>query len=93
MALRGWAEAQRYKGGVIKYLYDIVVGEEATDTTISGKVTALETTVGDATGGLVKKTTDIETAIGDEDTANSILGRIKALETAANTSNSDSGET
>lgn len=45
-------------------------------------ITALKTTVGNSSSGLVKDVADIETAIGDEETANSILGRIKALEDA-----------
>lgn len=44
----------------------------------------LETTVGDSTGGLVKKVKDVEDAIGDADTSGTILYRIKALEDAAN---------
>ena len=45
-------------------------------------ITALKTTVGDSTSGLVKDVADIEDAIGDESDATSILGRIKALEDA-----------
>ena len=55
----------------------------------STDITALETVVGDATGGLVKDVADaqsditaLETAIGDESTEGSILARIKALEDA-----------
>ena len=46
-------------------------------------ITALKTTVGDSTSGLVKDVADIEDAIGDESDATSILGRIKALEDAS----------
>ena len=45
-------------------------------------ITALKTTVGDSTSGLVKDVADIEDAIGSESDATSILGRIKALEDA-----------
>jgi hypothetical protein len=45
-------------------------------------ITALKTTVGDNTSGLVKDVADIEDAIGSESDATSILGRIKALEDA-----------
>lgn len=52
------------------------------DSSLAEDVEALQTAVGDASGGLVKDVADIKTAIGDESTANSILGRIKALEDA-----------
>ena len=52
------------------------------DSTIAGKVEALETAVGDSSSGLVKDVADIETAIGTESTEGSILARIKALEDA-----------
>lgn len=55
---------------------DSANGGETTD------ITALKTTVGDNTKGLVKKTNDLETAVGDEDTVGSILYRLKALEDA-----------
>ena len=45
-------------------------------------ITALKTTVGDSTSGLVKDVADIEDAIGSESDATSILGRIKVLEDA-----------
>ena len=45
-------------------------------------ITALKTTVGDNSKGLVKKANDLEAAIGDESTAGTILARIKALEDA-----------
>ena len=57
------------------------------DSTIAGKVEALETTVGKASGegagGLAKDVADIQDAIGDETTEGTILARIKALEDAA----------
>ena len=53
-------------------------------------ITALKTTVGNSSSGLVKDVADIETAIGDEETANSILGRIKALEDAQTPSQEES---
>ena len=45
-------------------------------------ITALKTTVGNSSSGLVKDVADIEDAIGSESDATSILGRIKALEDA-----------
>ena len=53
---------------------DSANGGETTD------ITALKTTVGDNSGGLVKGVADINTAIGDEDTVGSILYRLKVLE-------------
>lgn len=57
------------------------------DSEIAGKVEALETTVGKASGegagGLAKDVDDLKTAVGDESTEGSILARIKALEDAS----------
>lgn len=82
MALKGWIEACNHKGGIIKYLYDVLTTMDAGDSTIATKVEALETAVGDNESGLVKDVADIETAIGDESTEGTILARIKALEDA-----------
>ena len=60
----------------------------ADDISQGTDITALKTTVGDNSKGLVKKANDLEAAIGDEDTADTILYRIKALETAAQSANS-----
>ena len=66
--------------------FDILAAEidatAAGDSTIAGKVEALETAVGDSESGLVKDVADIEAAIGDESTEGTILARIKALEDA-----------
>ena len=82
----GYAEAQRYPGGIEKFLFDKLMALETDgydDTEIKADISALETAVGDNSSGLTKKVADVETAIGDEDTAASILGRIKALEDAS----------
>ena len=55
---------------------------EAGETGETADITALKTTVGDSTKGLVKKANDLESAIGDESTEGTILARIKALEDA-----------
>ena len=44
------------------------------------RLTALETAVGDAEGGLVKDVADIQDAIGDADTKDTILYRLAELE-------------
>lgn len=89
MEIKGWAEAQNYKGGIIKYLYDTVKalasassGDESDIAELESDVEALQTTVGDSDAGLVKDVADLESAIGDESTEGTILARIKALEDA-----------
>lgn len=82
MAIKGWIEACNHKGGIIRYLYDVIVEMAAGDSDLSDKVDALETAVGDSESGLVKDVADIEAAIGDESTEGTILARIKALEDA-----------
>ena len=82
MSVKGWIEANNYKGGIIRYLYDKVV---ALDTASGGDetdITNLKTAVGDSDGGLVKDVADIQTAIGDasEPAEGTILARIAALE-------------
>lgn len=82
MSVKGWIEANNYKGGIIRYLYDKVV---ALDTASGGDetdISTLKTTVGDSSSGLVKDVSDVKTAIGSESTEGSILARIKALEDA-----------
>jgi len=72
-----------HKDRLYKILEDLdsAAGGDAADITeLESDVEALQTTVGDSTGGLVKDVADLETAIGDESTEGSILARIKALE-------------
>ena len=74
-----------HKDRLYKILEDLdsAAGGDAADITeLESDVGALQTTVGDSTGGLVKDVADLETAIGDESTEGSILARIKALEDA-----------
>lgn len=56
---------------------------------LTARINALETTVGDSTSGLVKDVADIDTEIGDDTTSGSIKGRIKVVEdsVATNTTN------
>ncbi|MBP5699905.1 MAG: hypothetical protein J6W71_03545 [Methanobrevibacter sp.] len=86
MSVKGWAEAHRHEGGIIKYLYDKV---KALDTASGGDesdIASIKEAIGKASGqgagGILKDVKDIQDAIGDEDSAASILGRIKALEDA-----------
>ena len=76
-------DGKLHKDRLYKILEDLdsAAGGDAADITeLESDVGALQTTVGDSTGGLVKDVTDLETAIGDESTEGSILARIKALE-------------
>ena len=82
MALKGWIEACNHKGGIIRYLYDVLVTMDAGDSDLADKVDDIETAIGDSESGLVKDVADIKAAIGSESDATSILGRLKALEVA-----------
>lgn len=76
MSIKGFAAAQRHKGGFKKWCYDMIKSLDDSaydDTALKGRVK------------------DVEDAIGDEDTANTILYRIKALETAAGSGSGGSG--
>lgn len=90
MSVKGWAEAHRHEGGIIKYLYDKVkaldTAQGGDDTDIASIKEAIGKASGQGAGGILKDVKDIQDAIGDEDTAASILGRIKALEDAINQS-------
>ena len=61
---------------------EVIEAEGYDDTEIQGKVSALETAIGDAEGGIVKDIADINTAIGDPDSPaeGTILARLAALE-------------
>ena len=83
MSLRYTFRHLFYGGKIQKErLYKVLEDLDSANSGESTDITALETVVGDATGGLVKDVADIETAIGDESTEGSILARIKALEDA-----------
>ncbi len=74
-----------HKDRLYKILEDLdsAAGGDAADISeLESDVGALQTTVGDSTGGLVKDVTGLKTAIGDESTEGSILARLKALEDA-----------
>ena len=65
-----------------RQLYEMILKLQKENSGECTDITALKTTVGDSTSGLVKDVADIEDAIGSESDATSILGRIKALEDA-----------
>ena len=86
MSVKGWAEAHRHEGGIIKYLYDKV---KALDTASGGDesdIASIKEAIGKASGqgagGILKDVADIQTAIGDasEPAEGTILARIAALE-------------
>ena len=47
MSVKGWIEANNYRGGIIRYLYDTLKALDGSASTEASKVTALETAVGD----------------------------------------------
>lgn len=79
-----------YNGKIQKErLYKILQDLDSANGGESTDISALKTTVGDTSKGLVKKTNDLESAIGSETTDGTILARIKALEDAKNTTESE----
>lgn len=86
MSMKGWAAAHRYKGGILRYLYDKVKALDSAQGGDDTDIAAIKEAIGKSTSGsetgFYKDIKDINAAIGDESTANSILGRIKALEDA-----------
>ena len=91
MSFKSWVDAQRHKGGVVKYLYDVVKSMGTTvgdsDSGLVKDVAGLKTDVGasdTSANSLKKRCKTIETAIGTETTEGSILYRIKQLENANN---------
>ena len=78
--MKGWVEANRAKGGIIRYLF--------------GKVKSLDATVGGADSGLAKDMKDVKAAIGTDDTtAGGLKKRCKTIETAIgdNTTGEETG--
>ena len=73
---------------------EVIEAEGYDDTEIQGKVSALETAVGDATGGIVKDIADINTAIGDptDPAEGTILARLYALEHPQVENNDNAGQ-
>ena len=65
---------------------DAIIEGTSEDTTLSTKVSALETAIGKASGegagGIAKDVADVKSAIGDASTEGTILARLKALEDA-----------
>ena len=94
MSVKGWVDAHRHEGGIIKYLYDKVkaldTAQGGDDTDIASIKEAIGKASGQGAGGILKDVKDIQDAIGTESTENSILARIKALEEAQNTSGNSS---
>ena len=83
MALRYTFRHLFYGGKIQKErLYKILEDLDSANGGETTDITALKTTVGDSTKGLVKDTADLKTAVGDESTEGTILARIKALEDA-----------
>lgn len=85
--IKGFAAAQRHKGGYDKWVYEMIValfnGETSDSTAINEIKEAIGKASGEGAGGILKDVKDVKDAIGTETTADTILYRIKALETAA----------
>ena len=65
------------------------IGSASSSGSLTGRINALETTVGDSNSGLVNDVADINTEIGDDSTAGSIKGRIKTNEDDIATNTTD----
>ena len=47
MAIKGWIEACNHKGGIIRYLYDVITEMAAGDSDLADKVDDIESAIGD----------------------------------------------
>lgn len=68
MTMKSWMDAQRYKGGPLKYLYDVVKSIMDNESDMGSDVEALQNLIGDPDA--------------EEPAEGTILARIKALEDA-----------
>lgn len=88
MSIKGWAEAQRYKGGIIKYLYDKVKALDAVSAGDESDIAEIKEAIGKASGtgagGILKDVKDINDRLGDADepAEGTIEARLQALENA-----------
>ena len=86
MSVKGWAEAQRHEGGIIKYLYDKVKALDSASGGDETDIEAIKEAIGKASGqgagGILKDVKDINDAIGDASAPaeGTILARLAALE-------------
>lgn len=47
MSVKGWIEANNHKGGIIRYLYDVITEMAAGDSDLADKVDDIESAIGD----------------------------------------------
>ena len=86
MSVKGWADAHRHEGGIIKYLYDKVkaldTAQGGDDTDIASIKEAIGKASGQGAGGILKDVKDIQDAIGDptNPAEGTIEARLYALE-------------
>ena len=86
MSVKGWAEAHRYTGGIIRYLYDKVkeldTAQGGDDTDIASIKEAIGKASGAGAGGIVKDVKDIKDTLGDptDPAEGTIEARLYALE-------------
>lgn len=68
MSVKGWAAAHRYKGGIIRYLYDKIVALDSAsggdETDIAEIKAAIGKASGEGAGGILKDIADIKAALG-----------------------------
>ena len=67
MSMKGWVEAQNYKGGIIRYLYEKVKALDAAEggdvSDISEIKAAIGKASGEGAGGILKDIADLEAAL------------------------------
>ena len=68
MSMKGWVAAHRYKGGILRYIYDKVKALDSAqggdDTDIASIKAAIGKAEGEGAGGILKDIADIKAAIG-----------------------------
>ena len=97
MSVKGWAEAQRHEGGIIKYLYDKVKALDSASGGDESDIASIKEAIGKASGqgagGILKDVKDIQDTLGDptNPAEGTIEARLYALEhpTVAETPSGD----
>lgn len=97
MSMKSWPAAHRYKGGVLKYLYDKVKALDSAsggdETDIAEIKEAIGKASGQGAGGILKDVKDIQDTIGDptNPAEGTIEARLQALENPQTTESEPSG--
>ena len=86
MSVKGWAEAHRHDGGIIKYLYDKVKALDSASGGDESDIAEIKEAIGKASGqgagGILKDVKDIKDTLGDptNPAEGTIEARLYALE-------------